>query len=278
MPSWTPAQIATSLWLDASDSATLFDAVSGGSLVAIDGAVARWQDKSGNLRHVTQSTAGTRAARKASVQNGLDAMLFDGNDWYQNTSSSPLPNNAKTIVAVVKSSNATGGEFFNNLRATAAPTRFLARLLRISSVNYVAGDSTTVNVTTTYNFSTEFQSAFLASWTETSARATNFWSNGTSRATTGTVAAESSTTGFRIGSLLGGDGITYVPWPGHIMEIVCVDAEVSTGVRQQIEGYLAHKWGTVSALDGSHPYKSAAPTYGDSPRRRTAQASIRSTF
>lgn len=68
------------LWLDASDSSTLYDATTGGSLVAADGAVARWEDKSGNARHFTQGTAANRPARKTSDINGLDAVLFDGSN------------------------------------------------------------------------------------------------------------------------------------------------------------------------------------------------------
>jgi hypothetical protein len=64
------------LWLDASDSSTLFDATTGGSLVAADGAVARWQDKSGNARHATQATSGFRPTRKLAQSNGLASLLF----------------------------------------------------------------------------------------------------------------------------------------------------------------------------------------------------------
>ncbi len=68
------------LWLKASDASTLFDAVSGGSLVAPDGAVARWEDKSGNGFHFTQATAGDRPIRKVGVINGLDAVRFSLGD------------------------------------------------------------------------------------------------------------------------------------------------------------------------------------------------------
>jgi hypothetical protein len=75
----SPADISgLQLWLDAADPAVLFDATSSGSLVAADGAVARWQDKSGNNRHATQSTSGNRPLRKAAVQNGKDCLRFDG--------------------------------------------------------------------------------------------------------------------------------------------------------------------------------------------------------
>lgn len=66
------------LWLDASDASTLFDATTGGSLVAADGTVKRWEDKSGNARHATESTNGP--TRKTSVQNGLGTLDFDGTD------------------------------------------------------------------------------------------------------------------------------------------------------------------------------------------------------
>ena len=59
---WTPAQITTALWLDAADSTTLFDATIGGSLVVDGGTVRRWEDKSGNARHATNSTGPTYSA------------------------------------------------------------------------------------------------------------------------------------------------------------------------------------------------------------------------
>lgn len=73
------------LWLDASDSSTLYDATSGGSLVAADGTVARWEDKSGNNRHATQATSGNRPIRKTSIKNSKDVLLFDGSNDYMST-------------------------------------------------------------------------------------------------------------------------------------------------------------------------------------------------
>lgn len=77
---WSPADIATQIWLDASDATTLYDATSGGSLVAADGSIARWEDKSGHERHFTQATSASRPVRKTSVQNSLDIVRFDGSD------------------------------------------------------------------------------------------------------------------------------------------------------------------------------------------------------
>lgn len=48
---WSPLQLSPSVWLDASDSA---------SVVLTSGAVSQWSDKSGNNRHATQGTAANR--------------------------------------------------------------------------------------------------------------------------------------------------------------------------------------------------------------------------
>lgn len=67
IPALSPA-----LWLDASDAATLYDATTGGGPVAPDGTIARWEDKSGNGRHILQATSAARATRKTAIKNGLD--------------------------------------------------------------------------------------------------------------------------------------------------------------------------------------------------------------
>ncbi len=80
MPNWTPANISTALWFDAADAATLFNATSGGTAVAADGEVWRWEDKSGNGRHAIQGGATLRPVRKVGVRNSLDAIRFDGSN------------------------------------------------------------------------------------------------------------------------------------------------------------------------------------------------------
>jgi hypothetical protein len=86
-------------WWDASDATTLYDATSGGSLVAADGAVARWEDKSGNGYHATDADSSRRPLRRTSIVNGLDVLDFDGeNDRLQHTVSATTA----TIFAVYK--------------------------------------------------------------------------------------------------------------------------------------------------------------------------------
>lgn len=63
-----------SLALDASIPASMYDATSGGSVVAANGAVARWEDQSGNSRHVTQGTGANQPLRRIAARGGMDAL------------------------------------------------------------------------------------------------------------------------------------------------------------------------------------------------------------
>ena len=48
-------------------------------------------------------------------------------------------------------------------------------------------------------------------------------------------------------------------FPGHICEVLAFNAGVTTIQRQQIEGYLAWKWGLQSSLVSGHPFSSSSP-------------------
>ena len=48
-------------------------------------------------------------------------------------------------------------------------------------------------------------------------------------------------------------------FPGHICEVLAFNAGVTTIQRQQIEGYLAWKWGLQSSLVSGHPFASVSP-------------------
>lgn len=106
-----PLSLSPALWLDASDASTLYDATTGGSLTAADGVIARFEDKSGNARHMTQGTGISQPLRKTAVQNGRDVIRFDGsNDFMSIASSTAMFNflhngTASDVFAVVKMGN-----------------------------------------------------------------------------------------------------------------------------------------------------------------------------
>ena len=74
---FSPTSISNlEVWLDASDTGTLYDATSGGNLVTNGNIVRRIQDKSGNARHFTQGTSTTTRVgiRVDSGLNGLTTL------------------------------------------------------------------------------------------------------------------------------------------------------------------------------------------------------------
>ena len=55
---------------------------------------------------------------------------------------------------------------------------------------------------------------------------------------------------LRVGS---GDGYPSNSWLGHIYEVIVFSNALNTRQRQQVEGYMCQKWGTVSYLPAGHP-------------------------
>ena len=255
---WTPLQSTPLLWLDASDSATLYSATAGGSLVAADGTVARWEDKSGNSRHVTQATIASRPTRKTSIQNSLDVLRFDGANDFFNADLALFQNKTFVGVAcVIREKDATARPiFFASVGTASGTTRALlyssnaaqetgSRRLDTDSYRGSSGaNSSTVNVAVSvFNFGGNSVSQFR---------------NGTQRGTTNTYSSGggSSSNTASLAQYIGYDTGSYATQ--DVCELLYF-GDATTDTRQKIEGYLAHKWGTTSGLDSGHPYKLVAP-------------------
>jgi hypothetical protein len=93
------------LWLDAADGNTLYDSTSGGSLVTADGsAVKRWEDKSGNNNHATESTAAPTL--EVVEKNGRNVLNF-ATSKYLTCSFTSKTFTAQTVFAVFRFSTST---------------------------------------------------------------------------------------------------------------------------------------------------------------------------
>jgi hypothetical protein len=78
--------------------------------------------------------------------------------------------------------------------------------------------------------------------------------NGTSQTVSDTTSGTYSGT-FSVGS--GPNGFI----SGNICELIVFNRAVTTPERQQVEGYLADKWGVKSSLPSIHPYRSFGPSF-----------------
>jgi hypothetical protein len=254
----TPAAFSPSsvsglqLWLDASDASTLFTATTGGSLVAADGGVARWEDKSGNARHFTQSTSGSRPLRKTSQQNGKDTLLFDGTNDFLSGGDYLDVNTGGITAFVVHKRNATGtthelltkadnnglGWFFRHISAdklSAYLQQTVADASSRASANTVTASSYIVAVM--WFAAGAFQS-IAYSRNGTALAMANAVSEGGSGAQT-----PPNTNGVMLIGAQVYAGLYYNHANANIAEIIIYDTALSDANRSAVESYLMSKWG-----------------------------------
>jgi hypothetical protein len=251
------------LWLDAAAPETLFDATTGGSLVAADGAVARWEDKSGNGRHATQGVADERPVRKTSIQNGRGVLRFNGGasgprmsianststfTYLHNgagvvflvactSASVPDPN---TLQITIDSSNAAAGNgyllsFDDRTSGNANDSLFAlagagASTLVVKAANNVCPPGVFKVITNTLN-----------STSATASERARLYFNGlldsSVNSITGNTSGNSHTDLF-----IGASSNGFAPLKGDVAEILIYDAALSDANRSLVEQYLISKW------------------------------------
>lgn len=247
---YTPLNDGVSQWFDFSDATTLFDATTGGSLVAVNATIARVEDKSGNSRHATQVTGTRRPTRKASLLNSRDGASFDGGDLLSHTFS--INGSNSTVLALADRQSQSGYRYV--YQASAASQQVTAWIFARTTAQtqwcgFAGGADVASGVDITANptvMASRYESGVGFAW----------WSDGnTGPTSTASVYGGDSVDRRVIGAYGNGNDAML----GNIYEILVWASAVSTDVRQRAEGYLAHKWGQASKLPSGHPYKSAAP-------------------
>jgi hypothetical protein len=234
---WTPAKIATSLWLDASDPATITESV---------GSVSQWDDKSGNGNNVIQASGVNQPETGVRDINGLNVLDFDGSD---SMTRGALASRSDDFIVV--------GVWYVD---------FVISSRRKNTMFAQSGISQDWNMTTSdivlqSDGSDAYSGGVLAGVSSIISYDVNFsglnteaFINGSSEANV--VMSQSvgnSTTNIGIGFTA--SNFNFFGGMGEI--IISNDRSVST--RQKIEGYLAWKWDQVSKLPADHPYKNVPP-------------------
>jgi hypothetical protein len=212
---FSPLSLSPALWLDASDASTLFDATTGGSLVAADGAVARWEDKSGNARHATQATLSLRPERSG------DALLFsDGQKGF----SFPELTTIRTSFFVVEPS--IDGMYF--------------LLGHSSTVDFHRGETPPHAIWA--SFDSWFQSPTFLNGSSVNGRTTTIPLQRSLISAVWSKNMRASTISRDRGNAFGARS-----WRGYYCETLQFTTQLSTTDRQAVESYLASKWGITLA-------------------------------
>jgi len=99
------------IWLDANDSTTLFDSDVGGNIVVSDNAtIGRWEDKSGNNFHVTQSNVSFRPVLRTRIRNNRNVLRWDGATSLRSLSSVNLSDNWSNLTCFAVIQKFSNGE------------------------------------------------------------------------------------------------------------------------------------------------------------------------
>lgn len=284
---WVPTDLADlRCWLDASDSTTLFDANTGGSLPSNNGSVGRWEDKEGsndandavNSSNTKITTA--RPTRVTSAQNSLDAINFNGSQRFDhNDARGMLRNRSCAIMAVAMKFGSVSNSAFQfawTNRGTGDECRF--QLLHYNNnrfaISSVRLDADSL-VTTTggsgsayYNTNWHVHVALL-DWTNGTFyyRVDGTQINSQSYATSGNTSDTDLSTAATARTTIGGmsrEPSNSLPLSSgsRIGEMLCwakASGSYVTAEVEEVEGYLAWKWGLEGNLPAGHPYENAAP-------------------
>lgn len=215
-----------SLWLDAADSLTI-------TLSGTD--VTQWNDKSGNARHVTQVTTGLRPT----YSSASNAIVFDGTRYLD------IPNALAAITP-------TYTIFVVEKRASDQARFFVGGRVGSGGVALILGyNSSTISHHTTAAFSD--MQVTIPSYLGASepVRVTRFAYTGSTRSTfinggqfSNSQGFSSTLTTWNTANIGAGFNTSSGNWYiGNVYEILFYNATLTSQQNQQVEGYLAHKWG-----------------------------------
>jgi hypothetical protein len=250
---WTPADITTALWLDAADAST----------VTLNGStVSQWNDKSGNSRHVSQSTAGQQPTWNATGLNSKPTLVFDGsNDILLNQNAGSIGVTHISMFVVMRYVSASGEDLPFGIGTTGSVGQ--VRCFYRGSGGTTQGFATWALDIPSSSLSTDTGGTHhIFEAVQGNSSSISLFRDGV--AATGNPLAFPGATdavdfnGVSLGSLQGAAVGNYYSSVA-ISEAILIYSEASTNTRQRIEGYLAHKWGLTANLPADHPYKVNPP-------------------
>lgn len=226
---WTPLSLGAALqgWFDAGDASTLW-ADTGGTVPAGDLAlVARWDDKSGLGRHVTQATSGNRPLRDASFSPSV--LVTDGTDRLHSAAFTAIPQ--PYTICVISDNLVVGGSYFDN--GSGGTRSAVARVTNNVTLNMFGGSSLSVTTPTL-----DARRAFLFEFNGASSRVWVLDGSAFVQAGSTGNAGTNQLADFK----LFGNGSAFLE-SSETCEIFAFSGSLSSQIRSDVAGYIKPKWG-----------------------------------
>ena len=239
---WTPAQLTTATWLDASRAS---------SITLTSGNISTWTDLSASAYTFNQATGNAQPRwSSANTLNGLNVAVFDRGDILSATTGPQPGANNQMMLIVAQLYTAHDGRFYiisNNNGSS-----------RNTILPHYAGDSPKYlhhpsGTPVDYGFSTAINSPHIFSGYR-NGNTVGIGVNGSTETTNSNGQDLGTMTFWTVGALANNSGNLN----GFIAEIVVVSS-YDTANYQKLQGYLAWKWGLQGNLPSGHTYKNKPP-------------------
>jgi hypothetical protein len=237
------------VWFDAADSGTV--TLSGSN-------VTQWNDKSGNGRNVSQATTANQGSYVTGL-NGLKVVSLSAGKTYSGGTLTVNGLSNMIIFAVVNNStgqtptpptDGLGYGFLTWIQTGAWGIVEMDALANGVGWRFGTGQANNQPFAT---FSPSVGSNYNLLMVSKAGTAETAYQNGAllRNYTAANAAIANTSNAFTIGSANA---------TNNIGEILVYTSSLTTVQRQQVEGYLAWKWGLQGSLPSNHPYATAAPT------------------
>lgn len=228
--SFTPSSISgLSLWLDASDTATITQA---------GGAVSQWNDKSSNAANATQSTGARQPTTNSRTVNSLNVLDFNGTNQCMLLPASlyGIGNGPNTIFVVAQLDSAIANVGFVTGAGGGINKYAVSRADGTSELRVI--NRTTSELFTTQSYGTTAALKILGF--SRSGTSINQFVDGVA-GTPGTNSENTTVTDLRIGSY--DDSFDFMN--GVMCEIIIYNSALSTAQLNLVGNYLKTKWGAT---------------------------------
>lgn len=257
-PYFSPRQltgVTFSLWVDAADRTTT--TTSGTTITQL-------RDKSGNGYNTT--VIGGAPALITNAINGLSAIYFNGSSYMTGCNANTTTTGTFFLIATLASGQGAGQQYtsaygFGRVVPGSAGYNEVQSINGISCQNAAPSlalspqrNNANGPTYTLSNYNTAFMHTTVCNGTTMAG-----YGNGSSLGTTAS-SGNFAYTFYNIGSQTSQSPIFYnYNWTGYVGELIAYNNALSDAQRQQVEGYLAWKWGLQSSLPSNHPYLNVPP-------------------
>jgi hypothetical protein len=246
---FTPASIAgLQLWLDASDSGTLYTDSAGSTPATADGdPVGRWADKSANTAHALQTDGTQKPTLKLAIKNSKNVCRFNS------TSSKMLgtllaKNTDCTMVAVLRMNTSDASwraalttGFHNSTTATSGQIHGLIKQNNTSNKMLVTSFTGATDGNPSQSMGANWASCF-ATFTDTGTNASRIWTNETAAVGDPKTVTAITDQGY---VYYIGRGLQAASefWNGDLAELMIYNVSLDATNQTFIQNYLNSKWG-----------------------------------